>query len=209
LWRRFGLTSGGVSETLVDSTATPNGWILRVLATLDGTGDLAFGTYGGTDQVNPLSVNDYLYAPAAGSGRAGIRGPEISVDFDNLGRPPVGFYYAGYLVDTLGARTLVDTLRSGYSSVTSQSRVNLVDADVNDLLPGLSQEGIRSSQVRNCAASAGVPGCANALTLPPTAPFGAFGQVVLLLLPKAAAGGQGPGQVQVGVIPDIATAGGT
>lgn len=167
-----------------------------------GDGGLTFGTFGGPDVANEIAANDYVF-PAAGSGRAGIRGPEISVDFTNVARPPVGFYYAGYIVDSLGAGVLVDTLRSAYSGVTSESRVSLFDADVNDLLPSVVEDGIRASQVRNCVAGSNTRNCANTLSLSGTPVFGAFVSFVLAVEPKGAGAGMGPGQSHAGTVPEV------
>jgi len=107
--------------------------------------------------------------PARGSGVGGARGPEVSVDLRELSRPPIGFFYRGYVVNAVGDGTMVDTLRSAWSREPSVSRVSLYDADVDAALPGIAGLDIRSAQVRNCASGSGVNNCQNTMTLPAVA----------------------------------------
>ncbi|HEX9727603.1 MAG TPA: hypothetical protein VGA37_03745 [Gemmatimonadales bacterium] len=168
-----------------------------------GSGALTFGTFGGTDVISTSSPDDYVY-PIIGAGRAGVRGDEFSADMQRMGRPPVGFMYRGYLVDVDGVGTEVDILRSGHSGVTEESRVDLTDADINILLPGVSDVAIFSGQVRNCLQGSGVANCANTLVAPTVAdttvnedkPFGVFRQFVLALEPKTGASGFAPATVR-------------
>jgi hypothetical protein len=169
------------------------------------SGALAFGNFGGTDVVNLLSAKDYVYAPV-GLGRAGMRGPEFSADLTNVARPPTGFYYAGYLIDTTGASVLVDTLRSGYTPVADQSRVSLFDADVNGLLPSIVGAGILRSQVRNCSTGSSTANCANSLPLTGERPFMAQAGFALALQPKAGGADMGPGVVLTGTVPEVVRA---
>jgi hypothetical protein len=196
LWLRVGLATGGTvsgatvtADTVVLSTNTDPAVqdtievTRRARTTLTGSGNLTFGNFGGLDVVNLASPRDYVFAPR-GAGQGGARGPEISVDLLEIARPPVGFFYAGYIVDAQGAGVLVDTLRSSWSPDPTISRVNLHDADVNDLLPQVVGTTIRESQARNCASGSGVGGCQNTMALPGIDTFAGYAAFVLKLEPK-------------------------
>jgi hypothetical protein len=198
LWRRIALSTGG---TVSNQTVTADTVVLavhidpmnpdtalrdtievtrRARSTLVGTGPLSFGNFGGLDPINLNSPSDFVFAPR-GAGQGGARGPEISVDFQEIARPPVGFFYRGYIVNTTGEGVLVDTLRSAWDPDSTISRVNLLHADVNDLLPNVVGSGIRASQVRNCASGSGVTKCANTMALPQTDTFAGYAAFVLKL----------------------------
>jgi hypothetical protein len=130
-----------------------------------GGGALSFGNFGGSDALKTESPLDYVFG-LRGSGLGGARGPEVSVDLAELARPPVGFFYTGWVVDKLGDGFLVDTLRSAWSAESGRSRVSLYDADVNALLPGVLGTEIRDGQVRNCASGSAQNACQNSLALP-------------------------------------------
>jgi hypothetical protein len=153
------------------------------LAATNVTASMLFGNFGGSDLVNLQSPADYVYAPV-GAGTGGARGPEISVDFKEIPRPPKGFFYRGFILDGDGNSILVDTLRSAWNLDPTISRVSLYDADVNPLLPGLASTSIRASQVRNCAAGSAVNACQNTLALPITATFVGMAKFQLKLEPK-------------------------
>lgn len=168
-----------------------------------GGGAMSFGNYGGPDAINQVSPNDYIYL-AVGTGEGGVRGSEFSVDLTDIARPPMGFYYRGFLVDGNGAGTLVDTLRTGYSAVAAQNRVNLINVDQSTLYPGVFGTEISSSQIRNCASGSGVAGCQN--TLKATGAdtlFKSFKTFVVALDPKAGGAAMGPGVAMSGTIPGI------
>jgi hypothetical protein len=167
-----------------------------------GSGALSFGNFGGADVVNAVSARDYVFNPV-GTGRAGMRGPEFSVDLVNVARPPAGFYYAGYLIDTLATSVLVDTLRSGFTPVTEESRVSLFDADVNGLLPSVVGNGILRGQVRNCSTGSATTNCANSLPLTGERPFMIQASFALALQPKAGGASMGPGVVLSGSVPEV------
>jgi hypothetical protein len=150
---------------------------------VDGGGNLLFGNYGGYDPVNLTSPKDYVFG-TRGAGLGGARGSEVSVDMDELARPPMGFYYAGYIVDVDGNGLLVDTLRSSWSLDSTVSRVSLYMADVNVLLPNIVGDDIRHAQIRNCAAGSAVSGCQNTMDLPVDSTFAGYEEFQLKLLPK-------------------------
>lgn len=149
---------------------------------VSGGGNLAFGHFGGGDTL-ATSMDDYAFV-LAGSGLGGARGAELSVDFLELPRPPVGFYYAGYLVDGDGNGVLADTLRSGWSLDSTVSRVNLYAADVDAVVPDIVGNDIRRSQVRNCASGSLVTSCQNTMALPVDSTFAGLESFALMLLPK-------------------------
>ena len=165
-----------------------------------GNGTLSFGNFGGTDVVSATNPADYVFS-AGGTGTVSFRGGEAVADLRELLRPPVGFFYRGYLVDTAGTAVLLDTLRSAYHPVAGQSRVNMFDADVNSQLPGISVTSITRSQVRNCTSESGIAGC-NTLSLPATAPFAGQQAFILTLDPKGASAGLGETVILAAAIPD-------
>ena len=148
-----------------------------------GAGAMLFGNFGGSDIVNVQSPADYVFG-ARGTGLGGARGGEISVDLTEVARPPVGFYYRGYVVRTDGTGVVVDTARSPYSTDAAVSRVSLFDADVNDLLPNILGGEIRALNIRNCATGSEVNGCQNAMDLPAASTFDGFALFLLKLEPK-------------------------
>jgi hypothetical protein len=168
-----------------------------------GNGSMLFGNFGGSDVINTTSPNDYVFG-ARGAGLGGARGTEISVDLREVARPPVGFFYRGYVVDRFGIGVVVDTARSAWSPDSTVSRQSLYDADVNDLLPDVVGGEIRAVQVRNCAQGAAVTNCQNTMALPSDSTT-FLGQLlfVLKLEPK---GGVGDGPTKSithgGALPD-------
>jgi hypothetical protein len=207
LWRRIGIATDGATtsdqnlkiDTVVVS-ANPVGpgdpvpdtleITTRARRMLVGTGTLTFGNFGGFDVANVASPRDYVFTPR-GAGTGGARGPELSVDIRELGRPPLGFFYVGYVVDRAGVGVLVDTLRSAWSPDSSVSRRSLYDADVSDILPGVVGDAIRAAQVRNCAAGSAQNNCQNSMALPATGTFVGYESFHLKLEPK---GGVAPSQ---------------
>jgi hypothetical protein len=144
---------------------------------------MLFGNFGGSDVIATQSPRDYVFGPR-GAGAGGARGPELSVDFRELARPPVGFVYRGYVVNTLGDGVLVDELRSAWSTDSTVSRVSLSDADVNDALPGVVGGEIRAAQVRNCASASATVNCQNSMDLPVDSTFAGYANFQLKLEPK-------------------------
>jgi hypothetical protein len=166
-------------------------------------GALSFGNFGGSDQFALVSRRDYVFG-AAGAGTAGVRGPEVAIRLLNLARPPVGYYYRGVLVDTLGNKIVIDTLRSDYSGITAESRVSLLDADVNPLLPGMNEQGVLVGNVRNCATGSTENGCQGTLDVSGTPLFGAMLTIQLLLEPKLASVAAGQSVVLSAAFPETA-----
>jgi hypothetical protein len=166
-----------------------------------GAGNLTFGNFGGTDPVSATNPADYVYG-VGGTGTIAFRGAEAVADLRELRRPPVGFYYRGYLVDTAGTAVLIDTLRSAYNVIAGLSRVSMFDADVNSLLPGISVTAITRSQVRNCAAGAGIAACGNTMDLPVTGTFNGVEAFILTLDPKGAGAGLGETVILTAAVPD-------
>jgi len=178
-------TYHAVFVTLETSAATVAGaarFLWRRIG-VGGAGALSFGNFGGSDVVNVVSPRDYVYGPR-GSGLGGARGPELSVDLAELARPPIGFFYTGWVVNKLGDGVLVDTLRSEWRPEGQLSRVSLYDADVSDLLPAVQGGEIRSGQVRNCASGSAQTNCQNTMALPAEDTFIGFENFQLKLEPK-------------------------
>ncbi len=184
------------------SSGGSNDMILWRRIAVGGGGAMSFGNFGGSDVISTVAPDDYVY-PVIGIGRAGVRGDEFSVDFQRIARPPHGYYYVGYVLDVDGNATVIDTLRSGFSAVVAENRVNLFNADVENLLPQVVGIGIEFSQVRNCRSGSAVRACQSTLSLPVDAPFAAFRQFVLALEPKAQGAGFGHGVIYSGDIPEI------
>jgi hypothetical protein len=148
------------------------------------SGSMLFGNFAGLDFINLQSPNDYVFRPL-GSGIGGARGPELSVDLSELARPPVGFFYRGYLVDAQGnIGAVVDTLRSAWSRDQTVNRVSMFDADVDNALPNVVGDEIRASQIRNCAIGSAVNNCQNAMDLPVDGTFTGLETFQLKLEPK-------------------------
>lgn len=163
-------TQHAVFVTLETAPATSPGaaqFLWRRIG-VGGSGAMLFGNFGGSDVINLQSPRDYVFA-ARGAGLGGARGAELSVDFREMARPPIGFFYRGYVVNAAGNGTVVDTLRSAWSRESTISRVSLYDADVNGVLPGVEGGDIRAAQVRNCASGSGVNNCQNTMALPAVA----------------------------------------
>ena len=99
-------------------------------------------------------------------------------------RPPIGFFYRGYIVDQIGDGVVVDTLRSAWSREASVSRISLYDADVDGALPEVVGQEIRASQVRNCASGSNQINCQNTLALPADSTFAGYEAFQLKLEPK-------------------------
>lgn len=178
-------TNHAVVVTLETGAATTPGaarFLWRRIG-VGGGGAMLFGNFGGSDVINLTSPTDYVFG-ARGSGLGGARGAELSVDLRELARPPVGFFYRGYVVDLNGDGVMVDTLRAAWSADVDQSRVSLFNADTDDLLPGVVGNEVRDAQVRNCASGAAVTNCQNSMGLPATDTFAGYVGFHLKLEPK-------------------------
>jgi hypothetical protein len=158
-----------------------------------GAGALSFGNF---DSADP--AGDYVYVVAA-NGRGGFRDGELSVDLFEVSRPPVGFFYRGFLVDEADVSYLVDTLRSAHNTTPSLSRVNLYNADVDNALPAIVGNDIRTAQLRGCLSGSTVTDCVGSIQ---AADFKAFSRFVLTLDPKGAASGLGTAVTVAGDVPE-------
>jgi hypothetical protein len=95
-----------------------------------GTATVRFGNFA------PESADEYRFV-ATGRGLGGIRGNVLIVDDSALARPPVGYYYASWLVKRDDSGNPIDTLMIGEQTAPYPDRdVSLRDADINaDLHP--------------------------------------------------------------------------
>lgn len=129
---------------------------------------------------------------AAGRGFGGVRGDEVSVDYNDLTRPPVGYFYQAWLQDVNGpdgngtdtSYVAVDTLRSPYPG-----RALLVDADdqIPDPVVQAVPPVIRAGNIRNFAASMGLDParlCDATNAARGACPFGAYENYIVTLEPK-------------------------
>jgi hypothetical protein len=188
-------------ETAAASTPGTARFMWRRIG-VGGSGSMSFGNFGGSDVINVVSPQDYIFG-ARGAGLGGARGGEVSVDLTEVARPPVGFYYRGYITRLDGTGVVVDTVRAPWSPDGAISRVSLYDADVNDLLPNVVNNEIRAINIRNCATGSGVGGCQNSMDLPATDTFDGFARFQLKLEPKGGAGASPRRSIShVGELPD-------
>lgn len=87
------------------------------------TGNFVFGNY------NPNVQQQYIF-PLTGRGRAAVRGNALFVEDSSKGRPPVGYYYAGYAVQRDEEDAPVDTLAVGeFTAPWPRLGTSLRDAD--------------------------------------------------------------------------------
>lgn len=93
-------------------------------------GPVAFGTF------RPGQL-PYIFTPR-GNGRADFHGGNLRIIAEQLSRPPMGYYYAGWLFnDDTGDAVYLGPLTSSPPGAQS-----LFDADVNTGLPGVTTDGI-------------------------------------------------------------------
>ena len=94
-----------------------------------GTATIRFGNFA----VDP--ADEYRFT-ATGRGRGGIRGNIMIVDDSALARPPVGYYYAAWVVQRDDSNNPIDTLVLGEQTAPFPDRsVSLRDADINLVHP--------------------------------------------------------------------------
>ncbi len=94
-----------------------------------GTTALLFGNF----SVDP--ADEYRYT-ATGRGRGGVRGNILIVDDSALARPPVGYYYAAWVVRRDDTGNAIDTLVLGEQTAPFPDRsVSLRDADIDLVHP--------------------------------------------------------------------------
>lgn len=93
-------------------------------------GPVAFGTF-------RMDGLPYIFGPR-GTARADFHGGNLRIIAEQLSRPPVGYYYAGWLFnDNTGAAVYLGPLTSEPPGAQS-----LFDADVSTELPGVTSDGI-------------------------------------------------------------------
>lgn len=92
---------------------------------INSSGGTNFGTFNVT---NAAASRTYS---AQGIGLGGVRDDILSVDLENLSRPPVGYQYVAWLVPDSGAAVQLPEITG-----PPPQRVSLADADT-DLVPGL------------------------------------------------------------------------
>jgi hypothetical protein len=180
-----------------------------------GNGTMFFGNFGGpagqrtlvTDTIVSPADDDFVFTVVSSRLVGGIRGDEIAVELQGLGRPPVGFAYHGYLVDDAGAGTLVDVLHSTYPE-----RADLTDVDTDDTHTVIGfdprkDQVVAPAQIRNCVTGANVNNATCTLNLElsgDSSAFRGFASFVVTLDPKTAdAGVLGPNVVWTAPIPAI------
>lgn len=130
---------------------------------------------------------------AQSSGRGGVLDDEVSVEINNLPRPPVGYFYEGWLTGPAG------TLSLGEIMSLPPELTSLLDADSDLSLPGVTENGIRFAVTR-------------AAGLDPETIVSADGTInyttyFLTIEPKLGAVGKNIGDLEVGSLPTTAIIG--
>lgn len=128
---------------------------------------------------NPTAGPTYTFT-VAGRGLGGFREDELSIDLNDLSRPPSGYYYKAWLVDVNGGATGTDTLYVPVDTLRSPfpERTLLFDAD-SALVASVVQESppiISAANIRNFAGNMGLS--------TGTLPFAAYENVIITLAPK-------------------------
>lgn len=92
-----------------------------------GSGAVTFGNF------HPDPAQQYVFV-STGRGTAGIRGNIMIVDDSALARPPVGYYYATWVVKRDDTGAPIDTLELGEQTAPYPDRgVSLRDADTDNV----------------------------------------------------------------------------
>lgn len=132
LWVR--VNEGAISRTIIPGTPPETTTVIIPAVPPDTvthvrTGNVKFGNYALT------IANEYLFT-ATGRGTAGIRGNILIVDDSALARPPIGYYYATWVVRNDVDGNPVDTLMLGEQTAPFPDRdVSLREADVSLVHP--------------------------------------------------------------------------
>lgn len=101
----------------------------RGVAAGAGTLTVRFGNFA------PDPADEYRFV-ATGRGRGGIRGNVMIVDDSALARPPVGYYYAAWMVRRDDTGAPIDTVALGEQTAPFPDRdVSLRNADTDDVHP--------------------------------------------------------------------------
>lgn len=195
-----------VSIESSEAATTPSSaqplWAIYTAAAPTGTATskttttaLTFGTFA------PKLADRYVYF-LNGRGKGGVRGTTIIADDSALARPPVGYYYAAYIVGNdaeTGATT--DTLYLGELTAPYPRRnVSLRDADVNASLDPV----VSTRPPVLTAASVRFDGTTKGLKAP--LPYEGFTNLIVALQAKLGATGElPPNMILVGTLPEKAT----
>ena len=223
--------AAGMNSAIVGieaSPASPTGAIQFLWRRIGvvGTGSMWLGNFGGPSDVatlcscasDTIAENadlDYVYSVTSSRLIAGFRGDEVSIDLDQIGRPPVGFQYRGWLIDDNGMGTLISGLLSQADGAT-----DLGDPDTDDALVAIgfdprTDQAIPAARIRNCVSGSTVsnpPGgsCGLNFTMSTDtlSAFTAQSLVAITLEPKAAPATLGRGVVWSAAVPPIVKKGG-
>ena len=153
------------------------------------TGDMEFGTYAAGGVADPFAYS--------GVGRGGFYGSEARVNFINVPRPPVGYYYEAWLVPASGEPVNIGPLTGPYPEYAA-----LTDLDVAADPPEfVVNDVILQSTTRAIATSAN-----NLLDADGNARWYDFDEYRLTLTLKAAAPGMPLATALGGVVPDLVKA---
>jgi len=153
------------------------------------TADMEFGTYAAGGVASPFAYG--------GIGRGGFYGSEARVNFVNVPRPPVGYYYEAWLVPAAGEPFNIGPLTGPYPEY-----LDLTDLDVAvDPPEFILQDIILQSTSRVIATSAN-----NLLDADLNPMWYDFNEYRLTLTLKAAAPGMPLATALGGVVPDLVKA---
>ncbi len=158
----------------------------------------------------------YVFTPA-GRGLGGFRAEELSVDVNDLARPPIGYYYKAWLVDVNsgpnGTDTVyvaVDTLRSPFPARSLLFNADSTEAEDPSVVLA-TPHVITGGQFRNLASAMGLDvnqACNPQDPTRGTCPFFHFEQFMITLEPKGSdAALPGPSVVFVASVPSIVRSG--
>lgn len=136
--------------------------------------------FGVFDPGNPAASRSYS---AQGIGLGGVRDDVLSVDLDNLSRPPVGYQYVAWLVPGSGAAFRLPDITG-----PPPERLSLVDSDVEFVEGLVTPTGILEANFRVVASDLGIV-------------FSDFVNFMITLEPKAGEPSKGPLDVILGPLP--------
>ena len=139
-------------------------------------GALSFGNFG-----DATRSADVAYTFASVNAFGGVRGDaEISVDVNELVRPPHGFYYEGWLLSETEPSVLIDELKTAYPE-----RESLLNADENF---GCSSGSCEPNTTGTAILKSNVRGFPSEMGLPSTDSFCGHTEFRLVLKPKSVSG---------------------
>lgn len=163
------------------------GFLFAMFRDTKGTVPTTDDTFGGTTfTIGSWTVNrgSLFRFGAVGSVNGAIRGRDLRINYRGLLRPPQGFRYASWLIDSrTGAQVRIGELRTPEPGSTS-----LADADIGNAAY-LTRDGIVSAEVRANADDLGIE-------------FDNFSRYALVLEAKGSPPARAPGwEIMVGPIP--------